>query len=754
MAANLSNDEIHPAKLASLPSSIPTLPESKVHRPSFPSISVLAAPDRSLSVSPVSAASSEGLSRTPNMDEDGQPSSSSSEDFREDADMYDPAASSASLPSIRPGWTTRWSSRAAPPQPLKSLATGAGSSASVSHNSRRHHPYAAAAPSNFGFPPATPSPTWPPHIGIEDSQHPFHPYDSKLPHLSTLHPREYEYSEVARSNQGRGRSSTVMLPQPVGGVPRRPTISARTMSYSNASSGRSRDRGWTNSGPPVAHHAEQYGRPRGDSIASSGYTTSEGYSSAQPTSPLLFAPLTSHKNTSGPQLISPGSGSSGGHEHPNSSGRWQSGKVFYTSGSPGSGLRPAVTSPLLGLGQIREGSMRGSGGGFPSPYDVAKQLPVDAHRRSFNVQPSHRGPPARTEGWQSAPQIAKALPITMSSAPPLERINHGRRRRRPPYSYSSLIAQAISSSPAGRMTLREIYTWISQAYPELYSMEGPDSLGWQNTVRHNLSLNKSFVKIARTAQDIYDSCASSNPATSQAARGKGGWWTIDPVIAAAQLGPNLKGLEHQITPVPSSNSSEVPNARGSTEYQRSNDKLSVSPQSDTNVALAPESRPPSSHQWTSTYPSGEPCSLGLQRPAPRRSSEEESSLSDQSVNGIGTSKALTGRRRGNTILGLGLHTGAMEPAVRVESSSFPPSSKQAQSLSSSPRDIRHEFDDARSTARSDDAWHSKHTPRSSAHATQESRLSEEGQSQDGDENTVVGETAGRSGRMSISDLLC
>ncbi|PWN46903.1 winged helix DNA-binding domain-containing protein, partial [Violaceomyces palustris] len=71
----------------------------------------------------------------------------------------------------------------------------------------------------------------------------------------------------------------------------------------------------------------------------------------------------------------------------------------------------------------------------------------------------------------------------------------------PPYSYSSLIAQAISSSPEGRMTLREIYTWISNTYPGLYAMDGPESQGWQNTVRHNLSLNKSFVKVARTAQD-------------------------------------------------------------------------------------------------------------------------------------------------------------------------------------------------------------------------------------------------------------
>lgn len=74
-------------------------------------------------------------------------------------------------------------------------------------------------------------------------------------------------------------------------------------------------------------------------------------------------------------------------------------------------------------------------------------------------------------------------------------------------------------------------------------MDGPESQGWQNTVRHNLSLNKSFVKVARTAQDIYDSCASGNPAQSQAARGKGGWWMLDPAVAAGHLGPGFRSQE-------------------------------------------------------------------------------------------------------------------------------------------------------------------------------------------------------------------
>ncbi|KAG0171976.1 transcription factor [Apophysomyces sp. BC1015] len=51
-----------------------------------------------------------------------------------------------------------------------------------------------------------------------------------------------------------------------------------------------------------------------------------------------------------------------------------------------------------------------------------------------------------------------------------------RKRRRPPFSYSSLIAQAILESENERMTLRGIYSWIEKKYPALYNAE---DTGWQ-----------------------------------------------------------------------------------------------------------------------------------------------------------------------------------------------------------------------------------------------------------------------------------
>lgn len=85
---------------------------------------------------------------------------------------------------------------------------------------------------------------------------------------------------------------------------------------------------------------------------------------------------------------------------------------------------------------------------------------------------------------------------------------HGASKAKPSsVSYAGLIGQAILSSSDGRLSLAEIYLWISSVYP--YYERG--DRGWQNSIRHNLSLNKSFVKLERE---------STIP-------GKGGWWAIE-----------------------------------------------------------------------------------------------------------------------------------------------------------------------------------------------------------------------------------
>lgn len=66
-------------------------------------------------------------------------------------------------------------------------------------------------------------------------------------------------------------------------------------------------------------------------------------------------------------------------------------------------------------------------------------------------------------------------------------------RLKPPHSYIALIATAILNSVGQKLTLTEINEYLVQHYA---FFRGPYQ-GWKNSVRHNLSFNKCFVKILR-----------------------------------------------------------------------------------------------------------------------------------------------------------------------------------------------------------------------------------------------------------------
>lgn len=78
---------------------------------------------------------------------------------------------------------------------------------------------------------------------------------------------------------------------------------------------------------------------------------------------------------------------------------------------------------------------------------------------------------------------------------------------KPPYSFSSLIFMAIEDSLEKALPVKEIYAWIVMRFP--YFQTAPT--GWKNSVRHNLSLSKSFQKVEKAPN-----------------MGKGSLWRVDP----------------------------------------------------------------------------------------------------------------------------------------------------------------------------------------------------------------------------------
>lgn len=134
---------------------------------------------------------------------------------------------------------------------------------------------------------------------------------------------------------------------------------------------------------------------------------------------------------------------------------------------------------------------------FPDPVSVRRQ-PL---KRSYSEAAIVQGGSTKRAKVDSDHTLELPDPGNM---PPVE--DNG---QKPPYSYAQMIGMAILRSPTRKLTLSEIYKWIEDHFK--HYREAPKG-GWMNSIRHNLSLNKSFVKQERAKGDA----------------GKGNYWMIVP----------------------------------------------------------------------------------------------------------------------------------------------------------------------------------------------------------------------------------
>ncbi|XP_061107225.1 LOW QUALITY PROTEIN: forkhead box protein P2-like [Conger conger] len=98
---------------------------------------------------------------------------------------------------------------------------------------------------------------------------------------------------------------------------------------------------------------------------------------------------------------------------------------------------------------------------------------------------------------------------------------------RPPFTYATLIRQAIMEAGDMQLTLNEIYSWFTRTFAYFRR----NAATWKNAVRHNLSLHKCFVRVENV---------------------KGAVWTVDEIEYQKRRSQKITGSPTLVKNLPSS----------------------------------------------------------------------------------------------------------------------------------------------------------------------------------------------------------
>lgn len=139
----------------------------------------------------------------------------------------------------------------------------------------------------------------------------------------------------------------------------------------------------------------------------------------------------------------------------------------------------------------------------------------DAHEReSQHINPidaeERRGYPYWGAEHSDQPPSYVSTPI-LRRAQGLHTLKDPKPGERPPYNLRTLIKMAILGCPDQRLQIDQIFEQIMGRFEYYRLAESKKSVGWKNSIRHQLSLYACFVKREKERGEV----------------GRGVWWTVD-----------------------------------------------------------------------------------------------------------------------------------------------------------------------------------------------------------------------------------